>query len=179
LQHAVELIATDGYSALTMRAVARSSGLTLGALQYHFSTMDNLLHSLADYIGQQYRQSAMSYIAAQDDGSSRLHAMLDFVVIDSVQGLVMSDRLFPQLWAMGMVEPIMKELLDNLYEEYMLFLEACLEDYGITETRPIALAVMSMLEGFTLFVGQGARWQEHGPATLKEMHLFIDARLGT
>ena len=55
LETAIEIIATQGYAKLTMRALARASGMKLGALQYHFRTWDELLVALATYIGAEYR----------------------------------------------------------------------------------------------------------------------------
>ena len=50
LRSAIELIADEGYGSLSMRALARASGMKLGALQYHFRTWDALLIALVDYI---------------------------------------------------------------------------------------------------------------------------------
>ena len=50
LRAAIELIADEGYGSLSMRALARASGLKLGALQYHFRTWDALLTALVNYI---------------------------------------------------------------------------------------------------------------------------------
>ena len=46
LQIAIEIIADEGYSSLTMRSLARASGMKLGALQYHFRTWEALLRAL-------------------------------------------------------------------------------------------------------------------------------------
>ena len=54
LQQAVEIIAAEGYGKLSMRALARASGITLGALQYHFSTWEDMLRALNVYILDQY-----------------------------------------------------------------------------------------------------------------------------
>ena len=50
LRSAIELIADEGYGSLSMRALARASGMKLGALQYHFRTWDALLFALVAYI---------------------------------------------------------------------------------------------------------------------------------
>ena len=50
LRSAIELIADEGYGSLSMRALARASGMKLGALQYHFRTWDALLIALVAYI---------------------------------------------------------------------------------------------------------------------------------
>jgi AcrR family transcriptional regulator len=50
LQEAVNIIVTRGHAGLTMRAVARASGLKLGALQYHYPTRIDLVRALAEWI---------------------------------------------------------------------------------------------------------------------------------
>jgi AcrR family transcriptional regulator len=179
LQQAVELIASKGYAAFTMRAVARESGLTLGALQYHYPTQEVLLRALADYIGHQYRESFRGYFAELDEGVSLLQASLDFALMDPADDLLQADRLFPQLWAMALVEPIMEELLNALYEEYLLFVEACLREQGVAHPRADALALMAMFEGFMLFNGRGRRWEAHAPATIEAIRKLIIARFGS
>ena len=50
LQFAIEIIAEEGYSSLSMRSLARASGMKLGALQYYFRTWEDLLRSLVGVI---------------------------------------------------------------------------------------------------------------------------------
>ena len=57
LKIAVDIIANEGYASLTMRALARASGMKLGALQYHFRTSEDLLRALVAYISDAYNQS--------------------------------------------------------------------------------------------------------------------------
>ncbi len=46
-----------------------------------------------------------------------------------------ADRLFPQLWAMARVEPVMEALLDDVYVEYLDKMEDCLLETGSTAPR--------------------------------------------
>ena len=179
LQKAVELIASKGYAAFTMRAVARQSGLTLGALQYHYPTQETLLRALVDYIGDQYHESYRTYFSELEEGTSLLQACLEFALVDPADDLLQADRLFPQLWAMALVEPIVEELLNGLYESYLLFLEECLREHGVIQPRADALALMAMFEGFTLFNGRGRRWEANGPDTIEAMQRLISARFDT
>ena len=60
LQTAIEMIADEGYSSLTMRALARASGLKLGALQYHFKTWEDMMRALVAHIAGHYQKSFAS-----------------------------------------------------------------------------------------------------------------------
>ena len=57
LRAAIELIADEGYGSLSMRALARASGMKLGALQYHFRTWDALLVALVACIEEEFVSS--------------------------------------------------------------------------------------------------------------------------
>ena len=173
LQSGLQLITSEGYGAFSMRAVARRSGLTLGALQYHYRTREDLLRALATHITHTYR----SAFDARTEPPT-LQGVVAFVLEDIPGEGLQADRLFPQLWAMALVEPIMDELLYNLYAEYLDLLEGLLTERGEPAPRAEALVIMGLLEGQTFFVGRGRRWADHGPAALKAVHALIVARYG-
>ena len=83
LEAAIEIIASEGYAKLTMRALARASGMKLGALQYHFPTWKDLLQALAAFIGEEYERS----FDALAEGSIDPAAMITRVVsLDEMPG---------------------------------------------------------------------------------------------
>ena len=57
LQAAVDIIVDEGYGSLSMRALARASGIKLGALQYHFRTSEDMLRALVAYIADIYQSN--------------------------------------------------------------------------------------------------------------------------
>ena len=176
LNEAIGIIASNGYGNLTMRALARASGMKLGALQYHFPTRDDMLRALAAYISDTYRSS----FEALNQGAEkpRIRDIVQFVLDDDAGSALQADRLFPQLWAMARVEPVMEALLDGIYVEYLDKMEDCLLEMGITTARGEALALMSLMEGSTLFVGRGRRWAGDAGAVHDAVLAFIDARYG-
>ena len=68
LRIALELIADEGYSGLSMRGLARSCGMKLGALQYHFRTWEDMLRGIVKYIAFEFS----SRLKAQKDVGSYL-----------------------------------------------------------------------------------------------------------
>ncbi len=176
LDKAIEIIAAEGYSKLTMRALARASGMKLGALQYHFPTWEDMLCALAAHIASTYR---LSFAALKRDSNTlSLGDIVKFILDDVPGSALQADRLFPQLWAMARVEPVMKALLDDIYEEYLRKLENQLANAGSHSPRADALVIMSLLEGTTLFVGRGRRWADDADAVRDAVLAFIDARYG-
>lgn len=174
LQEAIRIIASEGYGKLTMRAVARASDMKLGALQYHFRTWEDMLSALAKYISDTYRQSFEALISEANELD--LRDIVVFILDDVPGSTLRADRLFPQLWAMAQVEPVMKTLLDDIYVEYLDKLEKRLVTMGSSAPRADALTLMSLMEGSTLFVGRGRRWEDQANVVRDAALAFIDGR---
>lgn len=158
LRSAIAIIADKGYGSLSMRALARASGLKLGALQYHFRTWEALLIALVHYIETEITTAFEAAAGSIDQAS-----VMDLVelILDEHVGTsdgLFSDRLWVQLWAMEQVEPLVSDLLEEVYAKFLTQLEAKLAESGCAQPRAQALALMSMIEGESLFVGSGRRW---------------------
>ena len=111
-----------------------------------------------------------------DAKESSLRDIVKFIVNDVPGSALQADKLFPQLWAMARVEPVMEALLDDIYAEYLDKLEKRLVDLGSTAPRAEALALMSLMEGVTLFVGNDRHWADDADAVRDAVLAFVDAR---
>ena len=140
---AIEIIASEGYGKLTMRALARASGMKLGALQYHFRTWEDLLRALATYIADAYQRSWQALDLSGEEAS--LRDLVRFIMDDPAGSALSGDEFFPQLWAMAQVEPAMAEQLDELYAVYLEKLEERLIALGSRAPDADAIAIMSSL----------------------------------
>lgn len=169
------MIADEGYSSLTMRALARASGLKLGALQYHFKTWENMLRALVIHIASQYRRS---FAAIQVGGALTVRDFVLFFLDEPAKDAKLSDRLWPQLWAMQQVEPLVADLLDEVYSEFLTNFERALATEGSEAPRAEALALLAMLEAGSLFTGSGRRWESDRADVSAAVMKFIDARYG-
>jgi AcrR family transcriptional regulator len=176
LHTAIEMISDEGYSSLSMRALARASDMKLGALQYHFRTWDELLRALVGYIEIEIKEA---FDAQKGEGGSMsIHDIVEFMLVDSADFEVFSDKLWPQLWAMEQVEPLVSDLLEDVYAEYLDTLEKALKAVGSPSPHVEALCLMSMTEGESLFTGSGRRWQGDRTAVHETILNFIDERYG-
>ena len=72
----------------------------------------------------------------------------------------------------------METLLDDIYVEYLDKLEKRLVGMGSAAPRVEALALMSLIEGATLFVGSDRRWADDADAVRDAVLAFVDARYG-
>jgi AcrR family transcriptional regulator len=176
LQAAIEIIASKGYGNLTMRALARASGIKLGALQYHFRTWEDMLRALAAYITDAYQRSWETLHLSGEEAS--LKDLVHFIMDDPAGSTLSGNEFFPQLWAMAQVEPAMAEKLDELYEVYKERLEERLTALGIRAPAADALAIMSLLEGTMVFVGDDRRWANQRDAVHDAVRELLEARYG-
>ncbi len=176
LQTAIEIVANQGYASLSMRALARAAGMKLGALQYHYSTSEEMLHALVDYIADSYQRSFVSLIEQHDPPDIR--DIVNFVMDDEAGNTLMGDRLWPQLWAMQQVEPIVSDLVEDIYAKYIRILEDALRNSGSQRPKAEALCLMCMLEGSTIFMGHGRRWRRNAKAARQVILAFIEDKYG-
>ncbi len=177
LQSALEIIATQGYGKLTMRALARASGLKLGALQYHFATWEDLLRALAAYVSSEYTRSVES-LEQERDSPTTIVDLLRWYLQDSGGSKLRSDLLWPQLWAMARVEPVLRESLNEIFMKVVARFEDHLARAGSESPRLEALALLSFGEGSLLFTGPGSPWESEGESLSKAMLKFMEARYG-
>ena len=175
LQAAIEIIVNQGYGDLTMRALARVNGIQLGGLQYHFPTWEDMLRALVAYTSEAYRSK---FELMKVNQQLSIKAVMDLVVIEPADGNLQVDKLWPQLWAMGQVHPIVADLVDDIYAEYILILEDLLKKSGSTSPRAEALCLLSLAEGSTIFVGSGRRWEKDSSKVLEKFHEFITYAYG-
>ena len=178
LRSAIELIADEGYGSLSMRALARASGMKLGALQYHFRTWDALLIALVEYIEAEIivALDTEGGFSAQPSVTHLIEFMLDEHVGTSDK--LFNDRLWAQLWAMEQVEPLVSDLLEELYANFLAILEAMLAAHGAVNPRAEALMLLSMVEGESLFMGSGRRWEKDRAAVRNTILSFVEERYG-
>ncbi|MDC0067301.1 TetR/AcrR family transcriptional regulator [Gammaproteobacteria bacterium] len=171
LQTAIDIISDEGYSSLTMRHLARASDMKLGALQYHFRTWDALLRALVDYLRDEWRR----VLESSGGDALGIRGIAEIMLSDNAQEL---NGLWPQLWAMEQVEPLVSDLLEDVYAEYLQLLEKALEAAGIKSPRAEALCLMALMESEALFTGRGKRWESDRSAVRETILNFIDERYG-
>jgi AcrR family transcriptional regulator len=171
LQTAIGIISDEGYSSLTMRHLARASDMKLGALQYHFRTWDALLRALVDYLRDEWRR----VLGSSGGTPLGIRGIAEIMLSNDAQE---HTGLWPQLWAMEQVEPLVSDLMEDVYAEYLRILEKALEAAGNQSPRAEALCLMALMESEALFTGKGRRWESDRHKVRETILQFIDDRYG-
>lgn len=176
LNAAIELISDEGYASLTMRALARQVGIKLASLQYHFRSLDELLRALVAHVGKAYSESFATLQSAEKKPT--IKEIVEFVIDDKPGEAVYGDRLWPQLWAMQQVEPLVSDLLKEIYANYIKVIESALREVGVKAPHTDALLLMSMMEGSTIFMGEGRPWQKDTKAARRRLLELVNLIYG-
>jgi len=176
LETALVIIADEGYGSLSMRALARACDMKLGALQYHFRTREDMLRALVAFIAEVLWSRLEA--AKDEERSLTVREISEFMLDETVDEDLFPDKLWPQLWAMEQVEPLVSDLLEDVYAEYLQLLETAMTAAGNESPRAEALCLMSLLESESLFAGKGRRWESDRPAMRETILQFIDKRYG-
>ena len=90
LEAAIALIVDEGYSSLTMRALAREVGMKLASLQYHFRTTDELMQGVVNHIGDTYDQSFEAL--RRDSEVITARQVVGFILEDEPGKAICGDR---------------------------------------------------------------------------------------
>ena len=173
IKEAMNIVAEEGYESLSMRAVARASGLKLGALQYHFQHWGDLLRGMADYIIDQYFNAQKEY--GQRTQQMELDEIVQFILDDEAGEALNSQKLFPQLWAMAQVEPIMDKLMAEIYSRYIDMLEESLADLDVPNPRIHAQTLTVLMESSLLFLSWDRKVKNVDKAERKLALAYIES----
>jgi AcrR family transcriptional regulator len=114
LQAARALLASEGYSALSMRRVAAASGMSLSNVQHYYGSRDLLLEALLLYTMDGF-QAKMDGIAAAMAGRSQLDRFLSTVdmFLEEITDPV-THAIFFEIWALASHNPFASNLMDKM-----------------------------------------------------------------
>ena len=178
LENALEIVGREGYGNLSMRALARASGLKLGALQHHFPTWDVLLQALAQHVSAEYSRSLEALERKNAYQTSILDIARWYLLDQGGEGLQSPSRLWPQLWAMARVEPVLGEALDDIFCKTVALFESRLIQAGSDTPRQEALALLAVGEGSLLIAGTGALFEDEARSLNELLLQQLEARYG-
>ncbi|MEO0399778.1 MAG: TetR/AcrR family transcriptional regulator [Pseudomonadota bacterium] len=144
----------DGHAKLTLRGVAAEAGVTVGNLNYYFSSKELLLHAMLKEALAEYADAHVQHIA--DGDGDPLETLLNIVAfyVGNARG---AYPLFFQMWGYAGAEPEARELVSALYlsigrltSHLVAAANPNLDDQAVRQT---VLQIFSLEEGVKLFIG--------------------------
>jgi hypothetical protein len=107
-----------------------------------------------------------------------IKGVLEFASSEPADGRLQADKLWPQLWAMGQVEPLVADLVDDIYSEYLQILEDLLHKAGSKSPRVESISLMAFIEGSTIFTASGKRWENDASKIHSVVYDLVDRLYG-
>jgi hypothetical protein len=133
-----------------------------------------MLQALVGYVADTY-DTAFEGLKHRE-GNLGLRDIVLFIYDDEAGKPLTGDKLWPQLWAMQQVEPLVSELVDDIFAQGIAILEDALKHAGVAAPRGEALCLMSLLEGSTIFIGRGRRWARDRKRLRETLIKLVDER---
>jgi AcrR family transcriptional regulator len=157
LEATLRLVAAQGAAAVRLRDVARSSGVSVGSLQYYFDSRDQLIREAFD----QHARDVVALVALAGDGSAappaRLAAVIDAAVLRP--DLRLSAALWMEFVTAGLHDEQLRALLESAYETWRDLLgEAVRAGTEAGDFRPllppdtVVACLVALIDGFELAV---------------------------
>lgn len=154
LAAAHRVLVTAGYANFSMRRVATEAGVSVGNLQYYFSTKDALTAALLDNVIEDY---LLDFDALRSSGTPR--EQFERIIRAVFEDLRSPDTtlFFPELWSLSNHEPQLTARVDAMYARYRAVLAELVTEInprvGEQQAAQLAVFFSSSIEGHTMFVG--------------------------
>jgi len=147
LVSAKELLDSEGENGVTIRAVARKTGVSHAAPVNHFADRKALLTALSVVLFEELHTSIKASISKQQNKEERVHAFVNSCVI---YGLSHPER-YKLLWRQELFEtdnPALQAVMNCLYADFMETLSG-LVDETKCDLNTVAVTLWSMFHGYT------------------------------
>ncbi len=160
LSAANSLFLKDGLAGLSLRRVAKASGISLGNLTYYFSSKADLFESMIAHILKQYAEAGRSATRfAGVTPAAGLEGYLRFLFSDCRKEE--TQRFFYQFWAAASHDEFVSKARRRVYEEFQKNLcQICARVNGKlsrSELEQRAVLLMALVEGLHVVLGNGER----------------------
>jgi AcrR family transcriptional regulator len=121
LDSAESVLRRYGYAGFTTRRVAEAAGIAPGNLSYHYPTKLELLRALIKRLMTHY--SHRLHEALQPPGRG-LESLLRWLLDEAV--VPQNHSLFRELWAMSLHDEVVRDAVDDFYDELTAGVESAL-----------------------------------------------------
>ncbi len=127
LEDAKNIVVEEGFSALSFRAIAKRTGMTVGNVSYYFASKDQLMEQLAEYIFDRWEKRFRKSIPvdAGDKMGIFLYA-IRYMIEENKRPR--SRALLLEMWAMANQSAAIGNMMDVFYARMRAQIEAMIFD---------------------------------------------------
>lgn len=157
IQSAIKLLIEEGYHSFSLRKVALRAGVSIGNLQHHFASKENLISVMLDDVISGYLEEFQSLLKSADSPKQQLRSVIQRVVEDL--GTKETTMFFPELWSLANHDRSVSKLMHTMYAKYQAIYHTIIKaiNPGLSKSQieKAGLFFVSSLEGHTMFIGYG------------------------
>jgi AcrR family transcriptional regulator len=127
LEDAKNIVVEEGFSALSFRAIAKRTGMTVGNVSYYFASKDQLMEQLAEYIFDRWEKRFRKSIPvdAGDKMGIFLYA-IRYMIEENKRPR--SRSLLLEMWAMANQSSAIAKMMDVFYARMRAQIEVMIID---------------------------------------------------
>lgn len=156
LRKSEQLLIDEGFTALTLRRIAADCGMTQGNLSYYFKSKSDLVLALIDAITDSYRAACEQIDLDPELAAADQLRRLTAIYLGDI-ATRRTTRIFTELWAIASRDPQVAASLKGVYDSAASIFERAVRQanpaLGEESARRIALSIVAILEGQTVFIG--------------------------
>lgn len=163
LEAAMDVLIEHGYSAITLREIARRCGIRVGAVSYYYDSREALIRDLVEAIIGPYVDEFDAIRQARERPAEDRFADVVRLILEDIQ-TKKTTRVWPELWVMATRDPLIQEMVEAAYSRARVVLNDLLAELnpslGTRERETVAMFISASLEGTTMFIGYEKPWAD-------------------
>lgn len=155
---AADLLAKQGEAGFSVREVAKSVGIKLASLQYHFPTKEDLVTEILDHVMNNYLEEIDFALATADDNPEEQLKVAAFTLsgLDNLQED--EGHLEIHLWSMALTNRVVRKAMNECHSFYISRMAEMIAKANSSidehEARNRAVVIASLQEGSMLFLNK-------------------------
>jgi AcrR family transcriptional regulator len=156
LEHFQQVLVEEGFEGASIGKIARRMGINPSLIIHYFSTKEDMIVELVDFILEKYESTFLKRLEVIDDPEERLKAGLDTVF--SVDWISLVDtRAFNACYYLSLRNPKVKVRLQKMYQHFRDYLVQEITLYmnrGIipaTDPSKDADLIIAIVEGLSFY----------------------------
>ena len=137
LTAAREVLAADGYSGTSTRAVAERAGVQLSLVHYHFGGKQGLLTAVLEYENERLLERQQALYAKEEPLAEKWRTACAYLQEDLRSGYV---RILWELWAAGLTDETLAQRWRDAIAEWRLLLEGVVAEWVASNGVELAMS---------------------------------------
>jgi AcrR family transcriptional regulator len=151
LAAAQRLLASGGFEALKLSAIAREAGESKASIGYHFGNKSGLVTALVDALSHDANRGLIGETASLPPGAARFRALVDGEtrIIDDAEAFGSFFEVLPH----ALRDPDLRERVAALYDGYRETVLRCLDaedEHERARLRPFAMLMIAIVDGLAV-----------------------------